>query len=116
MPGLAGNVGLAPLEIADKHKIVVFELSSLPDRRHGLLARHRRRSPTSTPEHTDWHRDVERYYADKLNLIDRDTPVPGRAGRAARKDHPLVIEAVRDRTRLHRRRWRRSSPTASPAR
>ena len=26
--GLAGNVGLAPLEIADKHKIVVFELSS----------------------------------------------------------------------------------------
>lgn len=26
--GLAGNVGLAPLEIADKHAIVVFELSS----------------------------------------------------------------------------------------
>ena len=26
--GLAGNVGLAPLEIADKHQIVVFELSS----------------------------------------------------------------------------------------
>ena len=26
--GLAGNVGLAPLEIAGKHKIVVFELSS----------------------------------------------------------------------------------------
>ena len=26
--GLAGNVGLAPLDIADRHKVVVFELSS----------------------------------------------------------------------------------------
>ena len=53
--GLAGNVGLAPLEIADKHEIVVFELSSYqtadlaftPD----IAA-----ITNLTPEHTDWHR------------------------------------------------------------
>ena len=52
--GLAGNVGLAPLEIADRHKVVVFELSSyqtsdmsfLPDIA-GLTNLY--------PEHVDWH-------------------------------------------------------------
>ena len=33
------------------------------------------------PEHTDWHRDIERYFADKLNLIDRDNRFPGRPRR-----------------------------------
>lgn len=96
--GLAGNVGLAPLEIADKHKIVVFELSSYqtadmafsPD----LAA-----ITNLTPEHTDWHRTVEHYYADKLNLIDRDQPFPVALGARA-LDNPLVLEAVRDRSRL----------------
>src|SRR3569623_2811809 len=69
--GLAGNVGLAPLEIADKRKIVVFELSSYQTADMAF-------SPdiaavtNLTPEHTDWHRTTERYYAAKLNLIDRD--------------------------------------------
>jgi UDP-N-acetylmuramoylalanine--D-glutamate ligase len=96
--GLAGNVGLAPLEIADKHKIVVFELSSYQTADMAF-------SPdiaaitNLTPEHTDWHRDVDRYYADKLNLIDRDAPIAIALGRGA-KDHPLVLEAVRDRSRL----------------
>lgn len=96
--GLAGNVGLAPLEIADKHKIVVFELSSYQTADMGF-------SPdiaaitNLTPEHTDWHRTVDRYYADKLNLIDRDKPFPVALGDKA-QENPLVLEALRDRTRL----------------
>ena len=96
--GLAGNVGLAPLEIADKHKIVVFELSSYQTADMAF-------SPdiaaitNLTPEHTDWHRTVERYYADKLNLIDREQPFPVALGAKA-LDNPLVLEALRDRSRL----------------
>ena len=96
--GLAGNVGLAPLEIADKHAIVVFELSSYqtadiaftPD----IAA-----ITNLTPEHTDWHRTVERYYADQLNLIDRDAPFPVALGVGA-QNHPLVMAAIRDRSRV----------------
>jgi UDP-N-acetylmuramoylalanine--D-glutamate ligase len=96
--GLAGNVGLAPLEIADRNKIVVFELSSYQTADMAF-------SPdiaavtNLTPEHTDWHRTTERYYADKLNLIDRDTPFPVGLGTGAR-DNPLVLEALRDKSRL----------------
>jgi len=96
--GLAGNVGLAPLEIADKHRIVVFELSSYQTADMAF-------SPdiaaitNLTPEHTDWHRTVERYYADKLNLIDREQPFPVALGAKA-LDNPLVLEALRDRSRL----------------
>lgn len=96
--GLAGNVGLAPLEIADRNRIVVFELSSYQTADMAF-------SPdiaaitNLSPEHTDWHRDVARYYADKLNLIDRETPFPVALGRAA-ADNPRVLEAVRDRSRL----------------
>jgi len=96
--GLAGNVGLAPLEIADRHKIVVFELSSYQTADMAF-------SPdiaavtNLTPEHTDWHRTTERYYADKLNLIDRDTPFAVGLGVGA-KDNPLVLAALRDRSRL----------------
>lgn len=96
--GLAGNVGLAPLEIADRNRIVVFEISSYqtadmaftPD----IAA-----VTNLTPEHTDWHRSVEHYYADKLNLIDRDTPFPVALGKGA-IDHPLVLAALRDNKRL----------------
>ncbi len=90
--------GFAPLEIADKHKIVVFELSSYqtadiaftPD----IAA-----ITNLSPEHTDWHRTVERYYADKLNLIDRDAPFPVALGVGA-DNHPLVLEALRDPKRV----------------
>jgi UDP-N-acetylmuramoylalanine--D-glutamate ligase len=96
--GLAGNVGVAPLEIADTHKIVVFELSSYQTADMAF-------SPdiagvtNLSPEHTDWHRDVDRYYADKLNLIDRDNPFPVALGYGAH-DNALVLEALRDRSRL----------------
>lgn len=96
--GLAGNVGLAPLEIAERNKIVVFELSSYQTSDMAF-------SPdiaavtNLTPEHTDWHRTTERYYADKLNLIDRDTPFPVGLGKGAR-DNETVLAALRDRSRL----------------
>jgi UDP-N-acetylmuramoylalanine--D-glutamate ligase len=96
--GLAGNVGLAPLEIADRYGIVVFELSSYQTADMAF-------SPdiaavtNLTPEHTDWHRTTERYFADKLNLIDRETPFPVALGRGA-IDNGLVLSALRDRKRL----------------
>jgi len=96
--GLAGNVGLAPLEIADRHRIVVFELSSYQTADMAF-------SPdiaavtNLTPEHTDWHRTTERYFADKLNLIDRDKPFPVGLGAGAR-DNPLVLAALRDPSRI----------------
>jgi len=96
--GLAGNVGLAPLEIADRHRIVVFELSSYQTADMAF-------SPdiaaitNLTPEHTDWHRSIAHYYADKLNLIDRDTPFPVALGARAAVT-PRVLEAVRDPARI----------------
>lgn len=96
--GLAGNVGLAPLEIADRHKLIVFELSSYQTADMAF-------SPdiaavtNLTPEHIDWHRDVDHYYADKLNLIDRDTPFPVGLGPTARTN-PLVLKALRDPGRM----------------
>jgi UDP-N-acetylmuramoylalanine-D-glutamate ligase len=73
--GLAGNVGLAPLEIADKHHIVVFELSSYQTADMAF-------SPdiagitNLSPEHTDWHRDVERYYATSSTSSTATSPSP----------------------------------------
>lgn len=98
--GLAGNVGLAPLEIADKHAVVIFELSSyqtadmnfLPD----IAA-----VTNLYPEHVDWHGSVERYYKDKLHLIDRDGGFPVALGAAA-QGNALVAMAVRDHRRLIR--------------
>jgi len=92
--GLAGNVGLAPLEIADKHQIVVFELSSYQTADMAF-------SPdiaaitNLTPE---WHRDLDRYFADKLNLIDRDAPFPVALGPQA-QTNALVLAALRDMRR-----------------
>lgn len=98
--GLAGNVGLAPLDIADRHGTVIFELSSyqtsdmnfLPDIA-GVTNLY--------PEHVDWHGSVERYYQDKLHLIDRDGGFPVALGAAA-KGNGLVAQAVRDHRRLIR--------------
>lgn len=98
--GLAGNVGLAPLEAADQHAVVIFELSSyqtadmnfLPD----IAA-----VTNLYPEHVDWHGSVERYYKDKLHLIDRDGGFPVALGAAA-EGNALVAMAVRDHRRLIR--------------
>ncbi|MCS6761483.1 MAG: UDP-N-acetylmuramoyl-L-alanine--D-glutamate ligase [Candidatus Devosia symbiotica] len=98
--GLAGNVGVAPLDIADKHAVVIFELSSyqtadmnfLPD----IAA-----ITNLYPEHVDWHGGVERYYHDKLHLIDRDGGFPVALGAGARSN-ALVAKATRDHRRLLR--------------
>ncbi|WIY51893.1 UDP-N-acetylmuramoyl-L-alanine--D-glutamate ligase [Devosia sp. YIM 151766] len=96
--GLAGNVGLAPLDIADRHAVILFELSSyqtadmdfLPD----MAA-----ITNLYPEHVDWHGSVERYYADKLHLVDRDGPFAIALGAAA-SGNALVAGAIRDPSRL----------------
>jgi UDP-N-acetylmuramoylalanine--D-glutamate ligase len=98
--GLAGNVGVAPLDIADRHAVVVFELSSyqtadvnfLPDIA-GLTNLY--------PEHVDWHGSLERYYRDKLHLIDREGGFPVALGAAA-QGNALVASAIRDPARLIR--------------
>ncbi len=98
--GLAGNVGLAPLDIADKHAVIVLELSSyqtadmnfLPD----IAA-----ITNLYPEHVDWHGSVDRYYADKLHLVDREGNLAVALGAAAR-GNALVAKAVRDHRRLLR--------------
>jgi UDP-N-acetylmuramoylalanine-D-glutamate ligase len=96
--GLAGNVGLAPLEIADRNNIVVFELSSYQTA-DMAFAPDIAGITNLTPEHTDWHRATDRYFADKLNLIDRDLPFPVGLGAGAR-DNALVLAAMRDMRRL----------------
>lgn len=98
--GLAGNVGLAPLDIADRHGTVIFELSSyqtadmsfLPD----IAA-----VTNLYPEHVDWHGSVDRYYRDKLHLIDREGGFPVALGAGA-QGNALVAMAVRDHRRLIR--------------
>lgn len=96
--GLAGNVGLAPVEIADQHPVVIFELSSyqtadmsfLPD----IAA-----VTNLYPEHVDWHGNVERYYRDKLHLIDREGQFRVGLGAMAH-NNALVMQAVRHGERL----------------
>lgn len=98
--GLAGNVGVAPLDIADKHAVVIFELSSYQTSDMSFL-------PDIAvvtnlyPEHVDWHGSVERYYKDKLHLIDRDGGFPVALGAGA-QGNAIVAMAVRDHRRLLR--------------
>ena len=98
--GLAGNVGLAPLEIADRHAVVIFELSSYQTADMSFLPDIAAVTNLYT-EHVDWHGSVERYYKDKLHLIDRDGGFPVALGTAA-AGNGLVAMAVRDHRRLIR--------------
>ncbi|WP_404402684.1 UDP-N-acetylmuramoyl-L-alanine--D-glutamate ligase [Pelagibacterium halotolerans] len=67
---LAGNVGIPPLDAADKAKVIVFELSSYQTA-DIAFAPDIAALTNLYPEHVDWHGSVERYYADKLNLFAR---------------------------------------------
>lgn len=96
--GLAGNVGLAPLEIGGRHKVVVFELSSYQTSDMSFLPQIAALT-NLYPEHVDWHGSVERYYRDKLHLIDRDGGFAVALGAAAR-NNGLVRQALRDPGRL----------------
>ena len=53
------------------------------------------------PEHVDWHGSVDRYFSDKLHLIDREGGFPVALGAGA-KGNTLVAKAVRDHRRLIR--------------
>lgn len=96
--GLAGNVGVPPLDVADRHNIVVFELSSYqtadmdfgPDS-VGLT--------TLYPEHVDWHGGKTRYFADKLRLIDLN-PAARLAFGPQAATHPLVTPFLAKPARL----------------
>lgn len=96
--GLAGNVGVAPLEMADRHQTVVLELSSyqtsdmnfLPD----IAA-----ITNLYSEHVDWHGSVERYFHDKLHLIARDGPMRIALGAGA-LTNALVQAAIGEPARL----------------
>ncbi|WDR05049.1 UDP-N-acetylmuramoyl-L-alanine--D-glutamate ligase [Devosia rhodophyticola] len=96
--GLGGNVGVAPLELADKYPTVVLELSSyqtadmdfLPD----IAA-----ITNLYPEHVDWHGSVAQYYEDKLHLISREGPVRIALGTAA-QTNSLVLSALGGEDRL----------------
>ena len=96
--GLAGNVGLAPLEIADKHVIVVFELSSYQTA-DMAFAPDVAAITNLYPEHVDWHGSVERYFSDKLHLVDREGGFAVALGKAA-SGNARVAKAVRDHRRL----------------
>lgn len=98
--GLAGNVGLAPLDIADRYPIVIFELSSYQTA-DMTLQPDIAALTNLYPEHVDWHGSVERYFHDKLHLIDRDGGFPVALGAAA-KTNALVVKALRDPGRLVR--------------
>ena len=96
--GLAGNIGTAPLEIGDKHKIIIFELSSYQTADISFSPDFAAITNLS-PEHTDWHRDLDHYYADKLNLIDREGGFSVALGKSAATNE-LVLKAVRDKKRI----------------
>lgn len=96
--GLAGNVGLAPLDIADKHHVVVFELSSYQTADTNLVP-NIAAITNLYPEHVDWHGSVERYFHDKLHLIDRDGDFSVALGAGA-SANALIAGALRDPRRL----------------
>jgi len=96
--GLAGNVGLAPLDIADRHKIVVLELSSYQTADMAFLPDLAGITNLSA-EHVDWHGSVEQYYTDKLNLIARPGPMAIALGAGAAQS-TRVLAALGDPNRL----------------
>lgn len=66
--GLAGNVGVPPLDIADKNKIVVLELSSYQTADIAFAADFIAVTNLFS-EHVDWHGTARQYFADKLHLL-----------------------------------------------
>jgi UDP-N-acetylmuramoylalanine--D-glutamate ligase len=66
---LAGNVGRPLIDVPEGSAPVVLELSSYQcaDLQHEVTAMV---LTNLYPEHLDWHRSRERYFADKLRLVD----------------------------------------------
>lgn len=95
---LAGNVGVAPLQIRQAHEVVVFELSSyqIADLEFGadIVG-----ITTLYPEHTDWHGSTEQYFADKLSILDKSPSARLAFGPQA-ATHPLIERRPIDPARL----------------
>ncbi|WP_164730635.1 UDP-N-acetylmuramoyl-L-alanine--D-glutamate ligase [Pelagibacterium montanilacus] len=90
---LGGNVGKAPLDLRGGNQTVVLELSSYQTADMNF-APDIAGITTLYPEHVDWHGSVERYYADKLHLVDRDLPMAVALGAQAASS-PRVKAAIR---------------------
>lgn len=88
--GLGGNVGVAPLEAKDQFEILVLELSSyqIADMDWGadIVA-----VTSLFPEHTDWHGSAERYFADKLSILEKSPDAKLVFGPSA-AIHPLIVK------------------------
>lgn len=65
---LAGNVGIPPLDAADKSPVVVLELSSYQTA-DIAFAPDVAAISNLYPEHVDWHGGLDNYYRDKLNIF-----------------------------------------------
>lgn len=94
---LAGNVGTALLDIRNKHKTIVLELSSYQTADMDFTADFVGLT-NLYPEHVDWHGSLERYYADKLNLISRGGDFHIALSSQA-QEMSKVRNAIQDRTR-----------------
>lgn len=94
--GLAGNVGTAPLDIADKHQTIVFELSSYQTADMDFTADIIGLTNLS-PEHVDWHGSVDQYYKDKLHIIDQEGKLALALSNQA-LENPLVTAAIHHNT------------------
>ena len=86
--GLGGNVGVPPLDLADGHDLVVMELSSYQTADMDF-APETVGVTTLYSEHVDWHRSRDRYFADKLRLLDLE-PLPRLAFGPQAATHPLT--------------------------
>ncbi|MBU1175031.1 MAG: UDP-N-acetylmuramoyl-L-alanine--D-glutamate ligase [Alphaproteobacteria bacterium] len=96
--GLGGNVGVPPLDLGDRNDLVVLELSSYQtadmDFAPDIAA-----VTTLYSEHVDWHQSRERYFADKLRLLDLE-PKPRLAFGPQAATHALVATHLDDPARL----------------
>ena len=96
--GLAGNVGLAPLDIRNKHKIVVLELSSYQTADMNFAPDYAGFT-NLYPEHIDWHGSIDRYFNDKLNLLRQAGNYPIFLGPQA-AGHRLINASVSNMDRI----------------
>ena len=102
---LAGNIGRPVTELYDDaaHDVFVVELSSFQTAEVTT-------SPTVgvltllAPDHLDWHRSIENYYADKLRLFSQ------------RSDVPVAVNGCCDQAVARAQSWAGGSSTEREAR
>ncbi len=88
---LAGNVGIPPLDAADKAPVVVLELSSYQTADIGFAPDIAAIS-NLYPEHVDWHGGLDNYYRDKLNIFVKGPRLAALGPQAASNER--VLKAI----------------------